>query len=50
MIIFWRITLRKKIDEIYHASAYKHVSFGEENPYSMIKNNILLQIQLLILQ
>ncbi len=30
----------KKIDEIYHASAYKHVSFGEENPYSMIKNNI----------
>ena len=31
---------KKNIDEIYHASAYKHVSFGEENPYSMIKNNI----------
>ena len=28
------------IDEIYHAAAYKHVLFGEENPYSMIKNNI----------
>ena len=31
---------KKNIDEIYHAAAYKHVSFGEENPYSMIKNNI----------
>ena len=30
----------KNIDEIYHAAAYKHVNFGEENPYSMIKNNI----------
>lgn len=30
----------KKIDDIYHASAYKHVGFGEENPYSMVKNNI----------
>ncbi len=29
-----------KVDEIYHAAAYKHVNFGEENPYSMIKNNI----------
>ena len=29
-----------KIDEIYHAAAYKHVDFGEENPYSMIKNNV----------
>jgi len=29
-----------KIDDIYHASAYKHVGFGEENPYSIIKNNI----------
>ena len=29
-----------KLDEIYHAAAYKHVSFGEENPYSMIKNNV----------
>ena len=28
------------IDEIYHAAAYKHVSIGEENPYTMIKNNI----------
>tara|TARA_X000001036_G_scaffold375770_1_gene364779 strand:+ start:825 stop:2654 length:1830 start_codon:yes stop_codon:yes gene_type:complete len=30
----------KKIDEVYHAAAYKHVGFGEENPYSMIRNNI----------
>ena len=30
----------KNIDEIYHAAAYKHVNLGEENPYSMIKNNI----------
>ena len=29
-----------KINEIYHAAAYKHVNFGEENPYSMIKNNV----------
>jgi len=28
------------IDDIYHAAAYKHVNFGEENQYSMIKNNI----------
>ena len=26
----------KKIDEIYHAAAYKHVSFGQENPYSIV--------------
>ena len=30
-----------KIDDLYHAAAYKHVNFGEKNPYSMIKNNIL---------
>jgi len=29
-----------KINHLYHAAAYKHVNFGEENPYSMIKNNI----------
>ena len=28
------------IDDIYHAAAYKHVSLGEQNPFSMIKNNI----------
>ena len=28
------------IDEIYHAAAYKHLEFGEENSYSIIKNNI----------
>tara|TARA_X000000950_G_scaffold280018_1_gene373793 strand:- start:122 stop:1522 length:1401 start_codon:yes stop_codon:yes gene_type:complete len=28
------------IDEIYHAAAYKHLEFGEENIYSIIKNNI----------
>lgn len=32
--------LNIKIDQIYHAAAYKHVYFGENNPYSMIKNNI----------
>ena len=30
----------KNIDDVYHAAAYKHVNFGEDNPYSMIKNNI----------
>ena len=30
-----------QVDEIYHAAAYKHVSLGEENPYSIVKNNIL---------
>ncbi len=29
------------IDDIYHAAAYKHVSLGEQNPFSMIRNNIL---------
>jgi FlaA1/EpsC-like NDP-sugar epimerase len=29
------------INQIYHSAAYKHVGFGELNPYSMIKNNIL---------
>jgi FlaA1/EpsC-like NDP-sugar epimerase len=28
------------IDDVYHAAAYKHVNLGEENPYSMIKNNV----------
>ena len=30
----------RTIDEIYHAAAYKHVNFGEENSNSMIKNNV----------
>ena len=30
-----------KIDDLYHSAAYKHVNFGEKNPYSMIKNNVL---------
>tara|TARA_E500000178_G_scaffold219664_1_gene216791 strand:- start:2437 stop:4281 length:1845 start_codon:yes stop_codon:yes gene_type:complete len=30
-----------KIDDLYHSAAYKHVNFGETNPYSMIKNNVL---------
>ena len=29
------------IDYIYHAAAYKHVGFGEDNPYSIIKRIIL---------
>ncbi len=29
-----------KIDDLYHSAAYKHVNFGEANPYSMIKNNV----------
>tara|TARA_Y100001958_G_C21192525_1_gene520428 strand:+ start:67 stop:1545 length:1479 start_codon:yes stop_codon:yes gene_type:complete len=37
MNIFDRI----KIDDLYHSAAYKHVNFGEANPYSMIKNNVL---------
>lgn len=28
------------LDEVFHAAAYKHVFFGEENPHSMIKNNV----------
>jgi FlaA1/EpsC-like NDP-sugar epimerase len=30
----------RKFDEIYHAAAYKHVKFLEENIFSAIKNNI----------
>ena len=30
----------KNIDDVYHAAAYKHVNFGEDNPYSMVKNNV----------
>ena len=35
-----KLSSELKIDEVYHAAAYKHVNFGEENPYSIIKNNI----------
>ncbi len=31
---------KREIDLIFHAAAYKHVNFGEENIYSIIKNNI----------
>lgn len=31
----------KNLDEIYHTAAYKHVNFGENNPYAMVKNNII---------
>ena len=31
---------KKNIDLIFHAAAYKHVGFGEENIYSIVKNNI----------
>ena len=30
-----------KFDDLYHSAAYKHVNFGELNPYSMVKNNII---------
>ncbi len=30
-----------QIDEIYHAAAYKHVGFSEENMYSLLKNNVI---------
>ena len=35
------------IDEIYHAAAYKHVNFGEENQYSFYNNNVIGTINLL---
>ena len=39
---FMRYTFNKIIiDDIYHAAAYKHLTFGEENSYSMFKNNVL---------
>ena len=39
---FMRNTFNKIIiDDIYHAAAYKHLTFGEENSYSMFKNNVL---------
>ena len=36
-----------KIDYIYHAAAYKHVGYGELNPYSIIKNNIFGTLSIL---
>ncbi|MAJ22881.1 MAG: hypothetical protein CBC24_03430 [Candidatus Pelagibacter sp. TMED64] len=30
-----------KVDTIYHAAAYKHVSLVEENPVSSVKNNVI---------
>ena len=35
------IISKNSIDYIFHAAAYKHVKFLEENIYSAIKNNIL---------
>ena len=41
-LIFLRTKFKnKRIDEIYHTAAYKHVGFSEDNLYSLIKNNIL---------
>ena len=40
-IFLEKVFKNETIDEIYHAAAYKHVSFGEENSHTMIKNNIL---------
>ena len=32
---------KEKIDEVYHAAAYKHVGFSEDNIYSLLKNNVI---------
>ena len=36
-----KIFFKINIDFVYHAAAYKHVGFGQKNPYAIIKNNII---------
>jgi len=36
-----------KLDDIYHAAAYKHVGFGENSAYSFFRNNVLATIYML---
>ena len=38
---------KQKIDLIYHAAAYKHLNFLEENPLQGVKNNILGTLNLI---
>ena len=38
---------KEKIDLIYHAAAYKHLNFLEENPSQGIKNNVLGTLNLI---
>jgi FlaA1/EpsC-like NDP-sugar epimerase len=42
-----KILYKKKFDQIYHAAAYKHVNFLEENVLVAIKNNIFGTINML---
>ena len=42
-----KILYKRKFDQIYHAAAYKHVSFLEENILVAIKNNIFGTINML---
>ncbi len=35
------------LDMVYHTAAYKHVGFGQDNSYSMIKNNIIGTLNIL---
>ncbi len=46
-ILMKKIIHDKKIDYIFHAAAYKHVKFLEDNLYAAIKNNILGTLSLL---